>query len=713
MSPNEHRGAASPRGSSQPARRAVSLRLLSMLPLRTWLQFVSLLIGLVFWMGTPAYSQAAEPPDTQVNAASSNAAVFSLITDREPVVSLDGMWRFHPGDDPRWASRDLDDSAWPLLRSDKPWAEQGYRNLDGFAWYRFTVEAASRAMPLAIVLPSILTDYELYENGTKIGGFGHMPPHGTLQFNQTALYHLASAQNGAPLQMAIRVWHHPILAAYLGGGPRYGGALLGKDTLLERRFQSLQAERSTLVVSFFVIGVLNTVISITVLGLYLYRRSEREYLWFAVLLLASALQAALTVSNFLLHFPIGLGDFVAEMIGALNFAAALLFFSRVLQGRRTLLWRGVLLIALLDPLNVLLYLLRVTSPATSTSLRILFDLPIAVYILLLLFRCALAGSRDARLLFVPTVLLYGTNIFGGLLLLTFQLGWSSRVLSSINQWNVCETPFPVPLQVFVQLIFVVALLAFLIRRFARSRAQEERYSADLEAARTLQQVLIPEALPSIPGLDISIAYHPAQEVGGDFYQIFPLPAANAQSDTLIVIGDVAGKGLPAAMTVSMLVGALRSIVETTRSPGEILAGLNRRLVGRGSGFTTCLAVCLSSSGKLILANAGHLAPYRNGQEIQTSPALPLGLDPSAVFAEETSRLAHGDRLTLLTDGVPEASSHKELFGFERTASISGSPAGTIAEAALDYGQADDITVLSIVFEDIEGTDGAIPFERFM
>lgn len=669
-----------------------------MLLVRTRLQFVCLLIGLFYLMGTSAFSQPASLSDTPVNAASSHAAAFSLITDREPVISLDGQWRFHPGDDSRWASPDFDDSAWPLLRSDRPWSEQGYKNLDGFAWYRFSVQPPSQAMALAIVLPSILTDYELFENGKKIGGFGHMPPHGTLQFNQTAFYHLAPAQKGAPLQMAIRVWHHPTFAAYLGGGPRYGGALLGQDALLERQFRSLEAERSTLIVSFFVIGVLNTVISITVLGLYLFRRSEREYLWFAVLLLASALQAALTVSSFLLHFPMGLGDILAEIFGALGLAASLLFFSRVLQASRTLLWRGVLLIALLDPLNVLLYLLRITSPATSTSLRVLFDLPIEAFILVLLFRRALAGSRDARLLFVPTVLLYGTGILGGLVLFMFQLGWWSRVLASVNQWNVFETPFPVPLQVFVQLIFVVALLAFLIRRFASSRAQEERYSADLEAARTLQQVLIPETLPSIPGLDISVAYHPAQEVGGDFYQILSLPAMNAESDTVIVIGDVAGKGLPAAMTVSMLVGALRSMVETIRSPAGILAGLNRRLVGRGSGFTTCLAIRLSFSGTLTLANAGHLAPYRNGQELLTSPALPLGLDPSAVFAEETYQLAPGDRLTLLTDGVPEATSHKELFGFERTASISASPAGTIAQAALHFGQADDITVLSIVLD---------------
>jgi phosphoserine phosphatase RsbU/P len=670
------------------------------LSVRTWLQFVSLLVGLVFSMGTSVFSQPASPSDTQVDTASSHAAAFSLVTDREPVISLDGQWRFHPGDDSRWASPDFDDSAWPLLRSDRPWAEQGYRNLDGFAWYRFTVQPPSRAMALAIVLPSILTDYELFENGKKIGGFGHMPPHGTLQFNQTALYHLAPVHGRAPLQIAIRVWHHPTFAAYLGGGPRYGGALLGQDALLERQFQSLEAERSTRIVSFFAIGVLNTVISITVLGLYLFRRSEREYLWFSVLLLASALQSALAVSSFILHFPMGLGDILAEVFGALGLAASLLFFSRVLLASRTLLWRGVLLIALLDPLNVLLYLLRITSPATSTSLRVLFDLPIEAFILVLLFRRALARSRDARLLLVPTVLLYGTGILGGLVLFMFQLGWRPRALASVNQWNVFETPFPVPLGVFVQLVFVVALLAFLIRRFASSRAQEERYSADLEAARTLQQVLIPETLPSIPGLDISVAYHPAQEVGGDFYQILSLPisATNPQSDTVIVIGDVAGKGLPAAMTVSMLVGALRSIVETIRSPAAILAGLNRRLVGRGSGFTTCLAIRLSSSGNLTLANAGHLAPYHNGRELLTSPALPLGLDPSAVFAEETYQLARGDRLTLLTDGVPEATSRKELFGFERTAKISASPAGTIAEAALHFGQADDITVLSIVLD---------------
>lgn len=78
------------------------------------------------------------------------------------------------------------------------------------------------------------------------------------------------------------------------------------------------------------------------------------------------------------------------------------------------------------------------------------------------------------------------------------------------------------------------------------------------------------------------------------------------------------------------------------------------------------------------------------------PELPLGLDPSLKFSEQQFQLAPGDRLTLLTDGIPEATHQGELFGFERTAMLSSSPAGIIAEAALKSGQADDITVISMV-----------------
>src|SRR6202042_630847 len=122
---------------------------------------------------------------------------------------------------------------------------QGYNQLRGFAWYRFRVQAPSPAMPISLLLPSILTDYEVFENGVKIGSFGQMPPHGSLRFSQSFLYPIPPAAAGATLQFAIRVWHHPIYATYLGGGPRYSGARLGKGILLENQFRFMEGERLT------------------------------------------------------------------------------------------------------------------------------------------------------------------------------------------------------------------------------------------------------------------------------------------------------------------------------------------------------------------------------------------------------------------------------------------------------------------------------------
>ena len=82
-----------------------------------------------------------------------------------------------------------------------------------------------------------------------------------------------------------------------------------------------------------------------------------------------------------------------------------------------------------------------------------------------------------------------------------------------------------------------------------------------------------------------------------------------------MIGDVSGKGMPAAMTVSLLVGTVRTLAHYTQSPGEILTAMNQRMLARSQGgFTTCLVLRLDANGKLTVANAGHLAPYINGSE---------------------------------------------------------------------------------------------------
>src|SRR5579871_686237 len=89
--------------------------------------------------------------------ATMRAQSFDLVDGRMPVASLDGKWRFHPGDDMRWADPSFDDSAWPLLRSDADWGQQGYPTLSGLAWYRFAVKAPKGMDKIGLMLPYIFT----------------------------------------------------------------------------------------------------------------------------------------------------------------------------------------------------------------------------------------------------------------------------------------------------------------------------------------------------------------------------------------------------------------------------------------------------------------------------------------------------------------------------------------------------------------------------
>jgi serine phosphatase RsbU (regulator of sigma subunit) len=238
------------------------------------------------------------------------------------------------------------------------------------------------------------------------------------------------------------------------------------------------------------------------------------------------------------------------------------------------------------------------------------------------------------------------------------------------------------------------MLAIFVHRFTRTSLQEEGHRRELESARVVQQVLIPEAIPQVPGFAIESVYKPAGEVGGDFFQIL----ATQDGGVLAIIGDVSGKGMPAAMTVSLLVGTVRTLAHYTQSPGEILAAMNQRMLGRSQGgFTTCLVLRADADGALTVANAGHIAPYLTGKELPLENGLPIGIAPGIKYPENIFSLLPDARLTLITDGVPEATNPttRELFGFDRTTAISNQSAEAISAAAQQFGQEDDITVLTL------------------
>jgi hypothetical protein len=618
----------------------------------------------------------------------------------QSVVKLDGLWRFHPGDDPNWASPDFDDSSWPLLRSDQPWTRQGYPSLTGFAWYRFTVRIPAGRPPQSILLPFIFTGYTLYIDGRLVGHVGTPSPGLFTRIPQPALFPLTTANslsgNGQTLHLAIRVWHSPLWASYAPGGLRDGG-FLGDAVLLNslHRLSELKLKASN--VDLYVDAVLRAIIGLVIFGLFLLRRGEREYLWFAAIQLFGGADDVLTyVRNSNMSLAIQLYDLTDSILAGGFWISSLCFFAIVLHpdrdGARKVWFRICLTLAILSPLASPLYWRGWVSVPVSGLLQGALVLPSLIWVLYFTSLRAWRRDTDARLLLLPVLLVNGFYLLLNVTLALWQFGLPGG-LNDLLDLRIPAYPFDIGLYTLFNVLFLVALLAFLIRRFARARGKEEHLEAQLEAARQVQQILVPESSAPVPGFLVESVYLPAESVGGDFFQ----QLQDEEGRLLLVIGDVAGKGLPAAMMVSMLVGAIRTEARHCSDPDLLLAALNDRMLERvQGGFATCLVARVSPNGRMEIANAGHIPPWCNGVAIDLPGSLPLGIVAGAEWSNLAVELQPEDSLVFLSDGVLEAqSSAGELFGFDRITAISREPASVIAQAAQQFGQEDDITVVTV------------------
>ncbi len=597
-----------------------------------------------------------------------------------------GPFHFQPGDDSRWSDPAFDDSGWQLIAGDRNWKAAGLRDLHGLAWYRFTVLLPPGSGDYSIRLPQIRTAYQLYLNGQLLHSGGNMPPHANMYATVPEVIALP-VQGPATLHFALRVWQDPVWCAYRPGGLQ-GPVLIGQTSLIQERFLADRLARLWRNSDWFDLTALELFAAAVAFLLYLLGRSEREYLWFCTLALGLSLNHALQLWARLNAHSVHPAELLESICYTAYLAASLLFYRMLLGAKATRTFHAMLVCCALWFINARIPMLSNRLASVENIGELLFTLPIDLWLLSLIFRRARQRSPDARLLALPATLLVGTAFYYQLL---FTLS-TFRPVDFKRFYPILHGPVYADMKDFAEAFFLLAMLLILGNRFARTRRNSDRTAAELEAARSVQRVLVPEQMPEIEGLEIVSAYYPAQQVGGDFFQIIPLPAG----DTLIVIGDVAGKGLPAALTVSLIVGTLRTLAEFIDGPGNILAGLNRRLVGRAAVPTTCLAMQFSADCQNVrIANAGHLPAYLNRNELATETNLPLGLCPEVFFEESTFALQQGEHIVILTDGVPEAMQRKELFGFDRTRDLCAETATVIADTARAFGQTDDITVLSI------------------
>ncbi len=580
----------------------------------------------------------------------------------------------------------------------------------GWAWYRIRIPLDNTpGQSLAILGPLRMSDaYQVFANGTLLGSFGDFPTSPSNSSSGTpiayfthpkmfAIPSFASGKQGMQT-IAFRVWMGPVglLHSPDAGGLNFA-PLLGESSAIAAQYQLQWQVRIRELTYPPIEAALLLLLALISASLIFFDRSDPVYLWAAaILVIAACADIALVAAALTFLLSSRVYFIIWEVFIIPLYLAGWVMVWWVWFRLRRPPWIpkaiAILTIAYIcsEALRENFLFYGIVSVPMSAVFKFT---PVIVRLVLLVFTVIIVSAgirkqgREGWLVLLVIAPLAFALFTSELIVLHLPVLWH---------------PFGYDIYVgqIADLFLVIALTVLLLRRLLLSVHRQRMIALELKHAQEMQQALIPESTPTIAGFTLTTAYKPAMEVGGDFYQIIPLEDAS----TLIVLGDVSGKGLKAAMAVSLIVGTIRMAAETTHSPAEILAALNRRLLGRlQGGFTTCIALRLTPDGRCTIASAGHPVPYINGNELPLPGAFPLGIASAVTYEEITITLAPGDHLNLYTDGLLEARHidqrhpHGELYGFDRLQTLfaTNPTATTAAEAAVAFGQDDDITVLTL------------------
>jgi len=627
-------------------------------------------------------------------------------------VELSGLWKFHMGDDMAWAQPDFDDSSWGTMDVTPPagsanpelgtsgyipgWTANGYPKQSGFAWYRLKVDVQSSHGRLAIKMPNEVDDaYQLYVNGQLIGELGRFGAHKATAYSTLPReFRLPRELRNGPITIAIRIYMD---SASLFLTPDAGGLheppVLGHAGVIGTLIQMDWDNTAHVVGSGFLEMLILLLAWMVAVSLLSMDRTEPSYLWLSLVCAVTILgNGVVLIVSFVPWIALTPGIVLQSVIiGPIRIGLWVIFWGywfRIvrMQWVHRIVWTLVALTMIgTAMMSAPIYGEHVPVHAAVYLLPILLVLRLSFAALLcaITFRGIRKQKTEGWLAF-SAVVLVAIALFQVQLRLLLHIPTAFNILGFDVQLGTISTIFS---------LFLITVM--LVRRFLHTQQIREQWKAEIEQARQIQHVLIPEHLPQIPGLAIESEYRPAREVGGDFFQILPV---QEDGSVLIVVGDVTGKGLQAGMLVALIVGAIRTAVQYDSDPLILMNSLNDRLWGRGRASATCLILQICTDGRVTLANAGHLPPYLNGVEVEMGGSLPIGVVPGAEFFVSHFTLEPGDTLMLMSDGVAEAQDQqKQLFGFERIEKMLQQPisAGELASAAQNFGQEDDILVLRI------------------
>ncbi|WP_204101500.1 hypothetical protein [Occallatibacter savannae] len=434
-------------------------------------------------------------------------------------MELRGPWRFHPGDDARWRDPEFDDSAWALISADKTWDELGFQQLTGMAWYRIRIAVPKEHGDLAFFVGDVNGSFEIYANGQRLGEKGGMPPDPWEPTATRSVYPIPNSllAGDGSLEVAVRVWNWPVHKGVAGGGfteaPRVGDAGTIQQWLELEKDREIRRQGGVITELF---GSL--LIGLASLGLYALRRREREYLWFGLSLLMWSANhvGSLVAASQPVHL-VSLSVWIA-LTYCLRILFELEFYVVFLRQKRRWLYSIAFLVLLMESATLAMLDVR----GGGLALGFLFVVTITLADCCEIAMLTIGGFRGIRDAYIPAVaLLMQASLASSSIVLALLPPWAwSRAVLAFLQRGL-EWPFYLNYGEAATDLGGLAVLVILVYRFARSRQNEERLQVEMDAAREVQEVLIPTAMPPISGFEMESIYLPALQVGGDFFQIIP------------------------------------------------------------------------------------------------------------------------------------------------------------------------------------------------
>jgi len=566
--------------------------------------------------------------------------------DVEKVYQLVGEWRFNTNDRSIYATPEYNDSAWDHIDVPGQWHILGIKDVET-AWYRrhVVINSEFEKTPIAIRVPNIADAHEFYFNGVKLGSAGAISPDGTIKKKSCVpgVYSIPTdiINYGTDNIIAIRVSDN------VGwGGLLTTNFLIGASKGLKNQFRRHIMWYAAISFVLIFLGLYHLI-------LFLIRLKDFIYFYFSILstvagltLFGSTGLTYLVIDNFWVnHFVFHSG---LNILGVFAF----LFIYSYFDFKPDLIFKVFITIftvlfsiLLLTPLH--LSILKIYGNYTLT-VAIAMDMIAMAWIMYLVYKSLKMKKM-------------GANIVG--------IGSALCILALANDLlgylNILQTKRLVAegFTLFIISISVDMALKYAKLYDALQAAQKELIAKkitdhEIMLAAKVQRSLLPKKIPQNSNFNIDAYLKPAHMVGGDFYDVIEIDEENFG----ILIGDVADKGIHAAMFMAVTRTLFHCEIYNSLSPAQVTKAVHRHIIKSVASedvfVTAFYGVLHCPTGRLTYVRAGHEFPllFRPGQPVNTITSVGrfLGMIEEFDLEEYTFNLQTGDKLVLYSDGVPEA-----------------------------------------------------------